>query len=326
MICRPDFKRYIATETLGAIITGASAVGSAGATAYANGKMNKRAEKFNREEAEKQRAFSVEMADKQNNWNYQLWKEAQEYDSPTNSVQRLRDAGLNPLYYGLDGSASPNAPQSAQPLGYERATAPNYANPVSSAIDSAVKVAQIANIQANTAKTNNESLTETQRREKLLADIDNAKQELLNMKAQEGLTKSQQSEIDKRISWMDRLNEATIAEKDANAKLSASQRKRIDELLENEKIIQSKTIQDFDERWNKIHAEIAKIAGENAILAKDLENYALNHANNGFMGTGLSLTNLIRGAKDVSTRPTEGHENKFSEGGISERDLINSGQ
>ena len=316
----------LSEATLGAIITGASAVGSAGISGYSSGKMNKRAEKFNREEAEKQRQFSVEQTEKQNNWNYQLWKEAQEYDNPVNQVERLRDAGLNPLYFGLDGNVSQAAPQAAQPLGYERATAPNYANPVSTGIDAALRVAQISNIQAQTAKTNNENLTETQRREKLMADIENAKQELQNMKAQEGLTKSQKDEIDKRISWMDRLNEATVAEKDASANLSKSQKKRIDELLEGEKLIQSKTLQDFDERWKKIHAEIEKIAGENAILAKDLENYALNHANNGFMGTGLSLTNLIRGAKEVSTHPTEGHENKISEGGISERDLINAGQ
>lgn len=311
---------------LGAIISGASAVGSAGMNAWASGKMNKRAEKFNREEAEKQRAFSVEQTEKQNNWNYQLWKEALDYDSPANQVQRLMDAGLNPLYYGLDGNQAQNAPQSAQPLGYERAQAPNYLNPVAGAIDSAFKVAQISNIQADTAKKNNENLTETQRREKLMADIENAKQELNNMKAQEGLTKSQKDEIDKRISWMDRLNEATVAEKDASASLSRAQKKRVEELLEGEKLIQSKTIQDFDERWKKIHAEISKIAGENAILAKDLENYALNHANNGFMGTGLSLTNLIRGAKEVTTRPSPGHENKFSEGGLSEQDLINAGQ
>ena len=44
----------LSEATLGAIITGASAVGSAGISGYASGKMNKRAEKFNREEAEKQ--------------------------------------------------------------------------------------------------------------------------------------------------------------------------------------------------------------------------------------------------------------------------------
>lgn len=316
----------LSEAAISAIISSAGAVGSAGISGYASGKMNKRAEKFNREEAEKQRQFSVEQTDKQNSWNYKLWKEAQEYDNPVNQVQRMRDAGLNPLYFGLDGNVSQTAPQSAQPLGYERAQAPNYSNPYAVGVDTALRVAQISNIQAQTAKTNNENLTETQRREKLVADIENAKQELQNMKAQEGLTKSQQEEIDKRISWMDRLNEATVAEKDASANLSNSQKKRIDELLEGEKLIQSKTLQDFDERWKKIHAEIVKIAGENAILAKDLENYALNHANNGFMGTGLSLTNLIRGAKEVTIHPTEGHENKFSEGGISERDLINSGQ
>lgn len=300
----------LSEATLGAIITGGAAVGSAGMNAWASGKMNKRAEKFNREEAEKQREFSVQQTDKQNNWNYQLWKEALDYDSPANQVQRMRDAGLNPLYFGLDGNTSQSAPQAAQPLGYERAQAPNYANPIGNAIDSAVKVAQIANIQADTAKKNNENLTETQRREKILADIDNARQELNNMKAQEGLTQSQKDEIDKRISWMDRLNEATIAEKDANAKLSASQKKRVDELLEGEKLLQSKTLADFDKRWAKIDAEIKKMAQETGLLEKDIENYALNHASNGFMGTGLSFQNLIRLLRGEDPVPPETPEQR----------------
>lgn len=294
MIQKPDFKRYIATETVGAIIGAAGAVGAAGTQAYASGKMNKRAEKFNREEAEKQRTWNEYMADKQNAWNYQMWNEALDYDSPVNQVERLRAAGLNPMYYGLDGNSAQAAPDAAQPLGYERAQAPNYENPVASGIDAAMKVAQIANIQANTAKTNNENITETQRREKLLADIDVTRQDLKNKLAEEGLTEAKRKEIEKQLEWTDRLNEAIIAEKDANAKLSQAQKKRIEDLLEGEKIIQSKTIQDFDEKWKKIHAEIAKIAGENAILAKDLENYALNHASNGFMGTGLSGQNILR--------------------------------
>lgn len=135
MLQIPNFKRYIATETLGAIIGAAGAVGGATINGVASGKMNRRAEKFNREEAAAQRAFSEEQTAKQNAWNYQMWKEATEYDNPVNQVERLRDAGLNPLFYGLDGNASQSAPSAAQPLGYERAEAPRYNNPISDAID-----------------------------------------------------------------------------------------------------------------------------------------------------------------------------------------------
>ena len=128
------FKRCIATETVGAIIGAAGAVGAAGTQAYASGKMNKRAEKFNREEAEKQRTWNENMADKQNAWNYRLWQEALEYDNPASQKQRLLDAGLNPLYFGLDGNSAAAFQGAAQPLGYERAQAPNYENPATTGL------------------------------------------------------------------------------------------------------------------------------------------------------------------------------------------------
>lgn len=312
----------LSEAALGAIISGAATVTGAGISGFASGRMNKRAEKFNREEAANQRAWNEKMTAQQNAWNMELWNKENEYNTPTAQMERLREAGLNPLYYGLDGNST-EGPQAAQALGYERATAPNYANPFEGFGDIAAKIAQISNIQADTAKKNNENLTETQRREKIQAEIENVKQENNNLKAQEGLTKSQKEQIDKNNSWLDRINEATVAEKESDAALKKSQKKRIDELLEGEKILQAKTAQDFDEKWKKIHAEIAKIAGENAILAKDLENYALNHASNGFMGTGLSLQNLFRAGKNI--HPSRGEENKFSEG-TDAMDLARSGQ
>ena len=35
-----------------------------------------------------------------------MWQREQTYNSPENQVQRLRDAGLNPLFYGLDGNST----------------------------------------------------------------------------------------------------------------------------------------------------------------------------------------------------------------------------
>lgn len=263
------------------ISAGASLAGTAGSTAY------------NAAQTKKQREWSEKMTQMQNDWNLNMWNMSNEYNSPSAQVARLRDAGLNPLYYGLDGSSA-NSLESAQPLGYERANMPTFDNPVAAAINARATMAQIENIQADTAKKNNENLTETQKREKLLADIENTKQELNNLKAQEGLTNSQKEEIDQRISWTDRLNEATINEKKANAALNESQKNRIDELLEGEKIMQVKEFEDFDRKWKKIDAEINKIAQETGLAKLDIENYALNHLTNGFMGTGVSLQNILR--------------------------------
>lgn len=217
------------------ISAGASLAGTAGSTAY------------NAAQTKKQREWSEKMTQMQNEWNVNMWNMANEYNSPVAQVERLKEAGLNPLYFGLDGSSA-NALESAQPLGYERANMPTFDNPVAAAISARAQMAQIENLQADTAKKNNENLTETQKREKLVVDIENAKQELNNLKAQEGLTNSQRAEIDKGIEWMDRLNEATIHEKEANAALNESQKKRIDELLEGEKLIQAKDLEDFNHK------------------------------------------------------------------------------
>lgn len=290
------FMRCIEAATIGAIgsIAG-SAIGAIG-----QGNLNRKNRKFAEEQSEKQRQWSEKMFQETNAWNLEQWNRENEYNSPLNQVQRLRDAGLNPLYYGLDGNGNASALESAQPLGYEQASLVGQQNPFSNFGDIATKVAQIANIQADTAKKNNENLTETQRREKLVADIEVTRQELKNKLADEKLTDAQRQRIEKDLEWCDRLNEATLAEKEAKAKLDNSQQKRIEELLEGEKIMQVKTIEDFEHKWQKITAECAKMAKETGILQKDIENYALNHANNGFMGTGLSLQNLIRGGKGVS--------------------------
>ena len=133
----------LSEAAIGAIISGGAAVGSAGVQAYASGKMNKRAERFNREEAEKQRTWNENMADKQNAWNYRLWQEALDYDAPAAQKQRLLDAGLNPLYYGLDGNSAAAFQGAAQPLGYERAQAPNYENPATTGIAAATQVSSL---------------------------------------------------------------------------------------------------------------------------------------------------------------------------------------
>lgn len=275
-----------------ALIGGLATVAAAGTSAIASGKMNKRAEKFNEKEAERQRQWNEAMAEKQNAWNYEMWLEQNEYNSPAAQVERLRAAGLNPLYYGLDGSTAGEI-TAAQPLGYERASAPNYQNVVGAGLDAAAKVAQISNIQADTAKKNNENLTETQRREKIIQDIANAKQELENMKAEEGLTKSRKEQLDIANNWYDRILEASLAETESKIQLNKANKKRIDELLEGEKLLQAKSLEDFDHKWQKIYAEIEKMSSETGLNHEELANYALYHANNGFMGTGLSGQNLI---------------------------------
>lgn len=138
-----------------ALIGGLATVAAAGTSAIASGKMNKRAEKFNKEEAERQRQWNEAMAEKQNAWNYEMWLEQNKYNSPASQVERLRAAGLNPIYYGLDGSSAGEI-TAAQPLGYERAEISNYANPIAAGLDAASTIAQTKLAFSNAGRADKE--------------------------------------------------------------------------------------------------------------------------------------------------------------------------
>lgn len=116
--------------------------------------------KQERELAEQQRNWSLEMMNKQNEWSLDMWNRTNEYNSPESQVARLRAANLNPLYYGLDGSSAKSF-ESAQPLGYDRASMAGLSNPIQIGLqdymsmkslqkDIQLKNAQIDKIEADT--------------------------------------------------------------------------------------------------------------------------------------------------------------------------------
>ena len=88
-----------------------------------------------------------------------MWNKTNEYNSPVEQVQRLKDAGLNPLYYGLDGSSA-NSFQSAQTLGYQRAEAPQFGNPVEAFYQTraAQKNIELANAQIDKIKADTQGV------------------------------------------------------------------------------------------------------------------------------------------------------------------------
>lgn len=115
---------------------------------------------LNKRLAEQQREWNEQMMDKQNEWSLDMWNKTNEYNAPAAQVQRLKDAGLNPLYFGLDGSSA-NGLESAQALGYQRAEAPNFDNPAAAGLnayaqskslekDIELKNAQIDKLEADT--------------------------------------------------------------------------------------------------------------------------------------------------------------------------------
>lgn len=136
----------ISEAALAGIIGAAGSVAGAGASAIATGNLNKKNRAWQEQQSTIQREWSEAQADKQNAWNYEMWLKEQEYNSPEFQVERMRAAGLNPLFYGLDGNSVGQAQAAAQPLGYDRASQYAIANPVGSAQDAAMKAAQVSSI------------------------------------------------------------------------------------------------------------------------------------------------------------------------------------
>lgn len=262
-------------------------------------------QKFQRDWEEEQaaieRSWNEEMMDKQNQFSLDMWNKTNAYNDPGAQYERLKNAGVNPLFYNLDGTGNATAFQSSNILSSSRPT--GVMNGLAAAApylgNVAKDIAEIENKRAQTAKTNNENLTETQKRQNMLVELEHLKQDIELTKSKKDLTDSQKANLDKVTSWVDRLNTATIAAQESQTKVNEETAKRIETLLEGEKLLQSKTLEDFDKKWAKIDAEIGKIADERKLLKEDLINYTLNHMNNGFQGTGLSLNNLLRGFSDL---------------------------
>lgn len=117
-------------------------------------------------QAQIQRDWNEQMLDRQNAFTVDMWNKTNEYNSPVNQVERMKEAGLNPLYYGLDGSSA-NGIESAQALGYERPS--GGASPTSAGLAAALETAglaadvQLKRAQASKIKKESEGI-----------DIDNA--------------------------------------------------------------------------------------------------------------------------------------------------------
>ncbi len=65
--------------------------------------------------AHEQMDWSENMMDKQNQWNLDQWNRQNAYNTPSAQRQRLEDAGLNPLHYGLDGTGNAGSMTSVSP-------------------------------------------------------------------------------------------------------------------------------------------------------------------------------------------------------------------
>lgn len=188
-------------------ITALGSVAGAGISGAAQGKLNKETMKFNAEEAQKARDYSSEMWEKQALWNEGFWNKQNEYNSPSAQYQRLLDAGLNPMYYGLDGTGNADGMSAPQALGSPAASVAGLQNPLAGFSDIAMQMAQVANLQAQTNKTKSETKMIDA---KLPYEVEGLKTQIRNS----NLSADAQETVNK---YIDRQQEAEIRMKNATA-------------------------------------------------------------------------------------------------------------
>ena len=157
------------------LAAGADVIG-AGLSLYGQ----KKQRDWEEEQAAIERQWNEQMLDKQNQFSLDMWNRTNEYNDPSKQYERLKNAGVNPLFYNLDGTGNASAMQSSSVLSSSRPT--GVMNGFSAAapyLGSIAKdIAEIQNKRADTAKKNNENLTETQRRENMLTENEHLKTDI----------------------------------------------------------------------------------------------------------------------------------------------------
>lgn len=142
--------------------TAIGAIGGAAISAIGNFFSGRRNQRLQRELWEKEAAFSREERLQQQAWIERMNRETNAYNSPSNQMELLKEAGLNPdLAYSNLSSAAANSPSPAQQA--QTPAAGNYLPvnpfaPVGEALSGlSMQKAQIDALKAGTNKTNKEA-------------------------------------------------------------------------------------------------------------------------------------------------------------------------
>lgn len=90
----------------------------------------------------------------QNAWNLEQWNRENEYNSPLEKRKRLEAAGLNPIFYGLDGAGNAGSLQSAPFTAVNGAPMLNSGEFMANGIANAAKTAAEIQLMQSQAKKN----------------------------------------------------------------------------------------------------------------------------------------------------------------------------
>ena len=169
------FREPISAGTAALVTAGAQLLGT-GATAYAQGRMNKKTRQWN------EKMYSL-----QRSHNLQDWATQNEYNSPKMQIQRMREAGLNPalMYKGGSGDVTAGPIRSADAPSWSP-QAPRFdnlgniaSNGLSTYMDMQMKKQTLDNLtQQNTILKQDQLLKQAQTTQ-ILANTESTKQNTL---------------------------------------------------------------------------------------------------------------------------------------------------
>lgn len=278
----------------GAAVTGASGLGASIINYFSTKKNNEQQYEYNKKLAEQ--AYERNVAQ---------WMRENAYNTPAMQVARMTAAGINPQTAFGNGAdvSSGNAGASPQ-LSYAQYNpqAPFFdvSSPIQNAFSAYMLQAKRDNIEADTALKSGQT-------KKVIRETNNLEVEYEKLQAQvAGLNLDNEAkEIANR--FIEREKEAKIANLEHDTALKGEQARQVayitDNILPKEVELKDAALKDFEEKWNKWHKEVelwasqsAKNDAERDLLIRDAENYALNHMQSGFMGTGISIPNVFRTA------------------------------
>ena len=181
---------------------------------------------------------NIQLAREQREWDYKMWKENNEYNTPQNQMKRLRDAGLNPglaMSNGLIGNGL-----SSQTAGGQTAPTVDY-SPIAQGLRDSVDLYQQRRMQqAQIDKLNSETVSQS-----IKNRYENQRQiiELQQALENKDLTSSQRKHINLEIdrlfkenAYIDRKNTAEIARNEAETRQAHANTSYLEMLSEGQRL------------------------------------------------------------------------------------------
>lgn len=293
-----------------AIVAAGITAAAAGGQAIAQGKMNRKTLKFNKQ-----------MMKTQREWALQDWDRANQYNHPAQQMQRLREAGLNPhLIYGSGSATNTASNVQATPSADWNPRAPDISSILTSPANAYMETrsfqAQQKLLDAQTLKvlsdvdtsrfdlSQKERLADTQAsimQEMLTGKrIDNVINQERNIRDWLNTTKSLEeatTRIDKMLSEMD--YQRMMKEK-GNEEIKSIKQMRSKVSEEINQMRKDGTIKDFEIQLNKagltkgdpLYARLAKLVADSAGLSTDTIKQEIQQVTKDAVQTGKVATNF----------------------------------